>query len=182
MTIKQRKFAKAYAKNGGNGKAAAIVAGYSPTSAKSTASDLLHHNFTVQAALYRLMDRKGLTDSKLLNELSDGIQKANTGFDAAKRVISARVIIRSDDPTVKTKTATARTDDFIEVEDHQAKIGYLRTKHDYLQTGFKLRGYLTPAQEPTGPKSVTIIYGHNVAAQTVVKVTSDLPGSDGPSD
>ena len=163
MTLKQRKFVKAYAKNGGDGQAAAIAAGYSPHSAKSIASDLLTSktNLTVQAALYRLMDRKGLTDTHLLEPIKAGL--------TADKVISARVIIRSDDPTVKLEDATSRTDDFIEVPDHPTRL-------KAAELGFKLKGYLKTDQDQ-GPRSVTLVYGHNVAMQTLIKTTPNASSS-----
>jgi len=132
MTLKQRKLAKGIAA-GMNGKDAAIAAGYAPTSAKSTASDLLNHNLNVQAYLYRLMDRKGLTDSKLLTTLKDGLE--------ANKVISATVILKAGDPTVTERTADAKSVDFIDVPDHP-------TRHKFLETGLKLRGHLQPDTKP----------------------------------
>lgn len=163
MTLKQRKFVKVYAGNGGDGQAAAIAAGYSPKSAKSIASELLNSktNLNVQAALWQLMDKKGLTDTHLLEPIKAGL--------IADKVISARVIVKSDDPTVKLEAAHSRTDDFIEVPDHPTRL-------KAAELGFKLKGYLKPEGD-TGPKSVTLVYGHNVAMQTFVKATlpSDAP-------
>ena len=135
LTLKQRKLAKGIAA-GLNGKAAAIAAGYSPISAKSTACNLLNHNVRVQAYLYRLMDRKGLTDSKLLTTLKEGLE--------ANKVISATVILKAGDPTVTERTADAKAVDFIDVPDHP-------TRHKFLETGLKLRGHLQPEQKPDAP-------------------------------
>ena len=135
LTLKQRKLAKHVAA-GMNGKDAAIAAGYAPTSAKSTASDVLNHNLNVQAYLYRLMDRKGLTDSKLLTTLKDGLE--------ANKVISATVILKAGDPTVTERTADAKSVDFIDVPDHP-------TRHKFLETGLKLRGHLQPDTTPDAP-------------------------------
>ena len=118
------------------GKDAAIAAGYSPRSAKSTASDLLNHNLNVQAALYRLMDKKGLTDTHLLDTLKDGLE--------ANKVISVTVILKAGDPTVTERTADAKSVDFIDVPDHP-------TRHKFLETGLKLRGHLQPEQKPDAP-------------------------------
>ena len=135
LTLKQRKLAKGIAA-GLNGKDAAIAAGYSPHSAKSTASDVLNHNLHVQAYLYRLMDKKGLTDSKLLNTLKEGLE--------ANKVISTTVILKAGDPTVTERTADAKSVDFIDVPDHP-------TRHKFLETGLKLRGHLQPEQKPDAP-------------------------------
>jgi len=135
VTLKQRKLAKHVAA-GMNGKDAAIAAGYSPHSAKSIASDTLNHNVHVQAYLYRLMDKKGLTDSKLLTTLKDGLE--------ANKVISATVILKPGDPTVTERTADAKSVDFIDVPDHP-------TRHKFLETGLKLRGHLQPEQKPDAP-------------------------------
>jgi len=144
MTLKQRKLAKGIAA-GLNGKAAAIAAGYSPISAKSTACDLLNHNVRVQAYLYRLMDRKGLTDSKLLTTLKEGLE--------ANKVISATVILKAGDPTVTERTADAKSVDFIDVPDHP-------TRHKFLETGLKLRGHLHPELPPTGPTQIIMIHNY----------------------
>ena len=120
MTIKQRKLADAYAKNGGNGKAAAIAAGYSRKSAKSIASDLLHHNVNVQAYLYRLMDKRGLTDDRLLTVLDEGL--------SAKKMVGL-LPFKMDGTLPDAKEATV---DYVGVEDHP-------TRHKFLETALRMK-------------------------------------------
>lgn len=80
-----------------------------------------------------------LTNSKgwqeLLSEIPDDLLKQTLleGLQAT-RVISATVMIKSDDPKVKTKTATARDIDFIDVPDHAVR-------HKFLDTAIKLKDH-----------------------------------------
>ena len=63
-------------------------------------------------------------------------QVAREGLEAS-RVISANVIVKSDNPKVKNKNATARDVDFIEVPDHSVR-------HRYWQDLNKILGHLGP--------------------------------------
>ena len=145
LTTPQRKFVKHVAA-GMNGKDAAIAAGYSPKSAKSTASELLHQNLNVQAALWRLMNQKGLTDDRLLDTLDEGLQ--------ANKTISALVILKPGDPSVTERAADAKSTDFIEIPDHA-------TRHKFLETGLKLRGHLQPTDPPpAGPTQIIMIHNY----------------------
>lgn len=72
LTIKQRKFVKAYAKSG-EGKAAAIKAGYSSKTAKYIASELKTKPAVV-SALTRLMDRMGISDKRLLTTYDEALR------------------------------------------------------------------------------------------------------------
>lgn len=163
MTIKQLKFVKAYAKNGGNGQAAAIASGSSPKAAKVYACETLK-KMPVQTYLYRLMDKKGLSDDHLVSNLKDGLD--------ATKIISAVIIQPKGTNAVEPTEASSRTMDFEEVPDWT-------NRHKYLETAFKLKGHLRTTDEPPGPRSVTIVYGHHVAAQTIVKVTPEPPHADG---
>lgn len=143
MTIKQRKLAKGLAK-GLTGKDAAIQAGYREKSAKCIASDYLNDpkHFEFQGYLWKLLDRQGLTDRKLLSPVREALK--------ANRVISARVIIKSDDPSVKLEEATSRTDDFIEVPDHPTRL-------KAAELGLKLRGYLKDTAPSGGPVQQLVV-------------------------
>ena len=114
---------------------AGIAAGYKPKNADRVASLALKRP-QVASYLAKLMDRKGLTDSKLLTTLKEGLE--------ANKVISATVILKAGDPTVTERTADAKAVDFIDVPDHP-------TRHKFLETGLKLRGHLQPDTKPDAP-------------------------------
>lgn len=122
-TIKEKKFVKEYIKSG-NGTEAALNS-YDTTNPK-TAAVIATQNL-IKLNISDLMDKRGLTDDKLLEVLDDGLR--------AMKVISANVInIKSNDPTVMDQKANSMTRDFIDVEDHP-------TRHRYLETALRLKGY-----------------------------------------
>jgi hypothetical protein len=120
MTIKQQRAFKNIMENGGNVTAGMREAGY----AESTINN--PGNLTKSRTWEQLMD-EFLPDSKLMDVNKEGLD--------AVRTISATVIIRSNDPTVKNKQATSRDVDFIDVPD-------FAIRHKYLETALKIKGKL----------------------------------------
>lgn len=73
INVKRRKFIKNYVKTGAK-EQSAILAGYSPKSARSTATELLQ-NPEVQQEITKVLDKAGLTDDKLAENLNIAIDK-----------------------------------------------------------------------------------------------------------
>lgn len=128
LTLKQRKWIKLYIKTGNATEAAMLVYDCKD---RSVAQTIGSENIS-KLAFSDLMEDMGLTDVALLNVGAEGIQ--------AKKVISARVIVKKDRPTSQADgelpIASARTDDFVEVPDYAVR-------HRYWETLLKLKGKLT---------------------------------------
>jgi hypothetical protein len=96
-------------------------AGFSPNTARGKnavkAKELAP---TIQA----LMEKRGLTDDRLLDVLDDGLK--------ANKVISCNVIAINKEGM---KDADSMTKDFVDVEDHP-------TRHKFLDTALKLKKHL----------------------------------------
>lgn len=124
LTIKQNAFVTEFIENGGNGTQAALKTydTVDPRTAAMMASDLL-----TKPNINSALEKMGITDAKLTKVIKSGL--------SAKRTISAQVIVKSDDPKVRNKQATARDIDFIDVPDHAVR-------HKYLETALKLKGHL----------------------------------------
>lgn len=103
--------------NGGIVSAAMKEAGFSDAYAKNP------HKLMETDGWQELMDEY-FPDEELAKKVKEGLE--------ANRVISATVVIKSDDPKVKTKTATARDIDFIDVPDYAIR-------HKYVETALKLK-------------------------------------------
>lgn len=73
LNVKRKKFIKHYVKTG-NKRESAIIAGYSPRSAHSTANELLN-NPEIKGEITRVLDGIGLTDTKLGTDLKTAIDK-----------------------------------------------------------------------------------------------------------
>jgi len=116
-TFKQKMAFRKTLENNGNVSKSMKQAGYGKGSAKNP--KLL----TDSDGWQTLMD-KYFPDEKLAQVEQEGLE--------ANRVISAQVTIKSDDPTVKNKQATARDVDFIDVPDHAVR-------HKFLETALKLK-------------------------------------------
>lgn len=124
-TIKEKKFVKEYIKTGNATEAAMRT--YDVKDRKN--ANALGTETLAKLSISDLMDNKGLTDDKLLDKLDEGL--------LSNRVISANIVVtKSDDPTVKDQKAHTKTQDFIEVPD-------MPTRHRYLETALKLKGYNT---------------------------------------
>lgn len=67
------------------------------------------------------------------------LSAVHIGGLCAMKTISANVMVKSDDPTVRQRNATARDVDFIDVEDWP-------TRWTYLNGAYKLKGKY-PAEE-----------------------------------
>ena len=115
-TIKERKFLKKYLETGN-----ATQSAFETYDVKdlNTASSLGAQTLR-KLSIGELMDKRGLTDDRLLETLEDGLQ--------ATKVISATIIAGNP------KEAGSQTNDFIDVPDHNAR-------HRYLETGLRLKGY-----------------------------------------
>lgn len=159
LSPKQRKFLKEHISGRHNSaKAAAIAAGYSPVSAKDTASKMLRSP-SVGHELERLMNRMGLSDKALLQAFKDALQ--------ANRVISAVV---SDNG--RHQDANGQTCDFIEVPDHAIRI----------KSADRLMDYRHPELNQdanNGPRQVVIVYGHNAALQQAIVEKQEAPEANG---
>lgn len=112
---------------------AMIDAGYAATTANSKCAEKARELApTIQA----LMERRGLTDDRLLDVLDDGLR--------ADKCISCNVIAPGGDGMADAHSATK---DFIDVPDHP-------TRHKFLDTALKLRRHL---DKPDDQQGVTII-------------------------
>jgi phage terminase small subunit len=92
----------------------------------------------VKPTIEELMDKRGLTDDRLLDVLDKGL-------DATKN-ISCNVIINATKDANEQdamRPAHEMTKDFVEVEDYP-------TRHKYLETGLKLRGHLQKTEVSLG--------------------------------
>ena len=118
LSIRQQK-AKREILKGTPARKALRIAGYSPKTADKDSKAVL-----AKLGIAELMEKRGLTDDRLLDVLADGLK--------ANKVISANIINKSGDGMAD---AHSTTKDFIDVEDHH-------TRHKYLETGLKLKGHL----------------------------------------
>lgn len=117
-TLKQKRAMKILSENLGKPIGEAMrEAGYSKETSETP------KNLTGSEAWKNMME-KHFPDDILTKVIEEGLK--------ANRVISAQVIIKSDDPMVKTRQATGRDVDFIDVPDHQ-------TRHKFLETALKLK-------------------------------------------
>lgn len=127
LNIRERKFIKGLM-DGLTPTEAMRQAGYAENTALVKAGEKLEK---VKPTIKDLMDKRGLTDDKLLETLEEGL--------SATKVISAIVIKgKEEDPADERdgmKDAHSLTRDFVDVEDYP-------TRHRYMETGLKLKGYL----------------------------------------
>lgn len=139
MTIKQKKAMKNALDNGGNITAAMRAAGYTEATINNP------RNLTKSKAWLGLLD-KYLPDELLVKTNLEGLE--------ATRTISATVVVKSDDPTIKTKEANGRSMDFIDVPDYA-------TRHKFLETALKVKGKIVNKTDITtdGEMLPTPIYG-----------------------
>jgi hypothetical protein len=136
LTIKQRKFIKYYLELG-NATEAVIKAGYDVKDNES-AAQIGYENLR-KLDYEDFMEAAGITDSLLQQKIVEGLD--------ANRTISANVIVKSNDPKIKTKSATARDIDFIDVPD-------FAIRHKYLETALKLKKRLIDRiQHSTDPEN-----------------------------
>lgn len=88
---------------------------------------------TIQA----LMEKRGLTDDRLLDVLDDGLK--------ANKVISCNIVALDKEGM---KDADSMTKDFIDVEDHP-------TRHKFLDTALKLKGHMKDNEDKN--QQITVI-------------------------
>lgn len=92
LTPKRQRFVKAYLANGGNGKQAAIEAGYSEKSAKSQAWSLLHRDEGVRAALKELADG---VKKHALHDYNVAMMEFEEGMRLAEKTGQAMAYVRA---------------------------------------------------------------------------------------
>jgi len=141
LTIKQRKWLRIYLECGNATEAAMQVYDCKD---RESAANIGWEN--VRKLDYEdFLEEAGITDSLLQKKIIDGLD--------ANRTISANVIVKSDNPKVKTKSATARDIDFIDVPDYAIR-------HKYLETALKLKRRLIERKDITTddkPLSIKLI-------------------------
>lgn len=145
--------------------AAMRTAGYSDYTARSKAVPKVRES-KIAETIQELMDRKGITDERLLDVLEDGLK--------ATKVISAMVIAKSGEGMAD---ANSMTKDFVEVDDYAVR-------HKYMETGLKMKGHLKDVvSNPAGmPTSINIAFMRSDKAPTEILVISKGPnGSNGAS-
>ena len=149
LTLKQRKWLKLYLEIGNATEAAMQVYDCKD---RDSAKSMGWENLT-KLDFAELMEESGLTDDLLQQKIMEGL--------VSNRVISAQVIVKSTDPKVRDKTATARDVDFIDVPD-------MAIRHKYLETALKLKKRLIDRVDLTtkGKEIPTPIYGSR-AIETV---------------
>ena len=130
---------------------AAKKAGYSPKSYRSSAMQNTQ-NYTY--AFRQAFSILGLGLPEISEKMKEGCE--------ATRTISASVIVKSDDPTVRDQKANGLTVDFIDVPD-------FLTRHKYLDSTVKLQGLYAPDKhelsgEGGGPIPISgkVLYVSNI--------------------
>jgi hypothetical protein len=136
LSIKQRKFWKAYSKTG-NLAEGARAAGSKAKDSHSLSQVGYQMLKSIELSIDELLELKGLSDNKLLKVLEDGLN--------ATKVISCNVMMKghSDEGGDKMKDADSMTKDFIDVDDYP-------TRHKYLETALKLKGHMKDKVELGG--------------------------------
>lgn len=140
-TTKQKLAIQKVVENHGNISAAMREVGYTEQTAKNPS------NLTTSKAWAELMD-KYLPDEKLINKIDQGLE--------ATKTISATVVVKSDDPTVKDKQANSRTMDFIDVPDYA-------TQHKFLETALKIKNkfpdkFAVGIESTDGENTVRVVF------------------------
>jgi hypothetical protein len=143
LTFKQRKWLRIYLECGNATEAATQVYNCKD---RESAANIGWEN--VRKLDYTdFMEEAGITDRLLQQKILEGLD--------ANRTISAQVIVKSNDPKVKTKSATARDVDFIDVPD-------FAIRHKYLETALKLKkrldNKLNLPLEDGSVQSVTVVF------------------------
>ena len=122
LSLKKRKFLKAYFETG-NLAEAARRAGSKAKSAHSLSQVGYALLKSVDIYMKEFLDLNGLSDIKLIQVLADGL-------NATKR-IPCNVIAKGGKGMKDVDSTTKKV---VTIEDH-------RTRHKYLETAFKLKGY-----------------------------------------
>ena len=130
LTPRERKLIQGVAA-GKSIKASAIEAGYSPKTGRESGSRALR-NVTVRTALDKLMDKVGLSDSKVLQAHADLI--------AANKTVSV-IPVKGE---TEGRGATSSSVEFVDVPDWQARAKGIDMAH-------KIRGRYIERKEITGP-------------------------------
>lgn len=121
LTLKQKKFVKAYFETG-NATEAARQAGYSPKRARQAGSENVAKRDLSQEAMAEILDKAGLTDEAIAHKLSEGADAKETKFFARDGLV------------IETRDVAA-----------------WGVRHSYLETALKAKGYLRNRVEVTGP-------------------------------
>lgn len=139
LTFKQRKWISAYIETGNATEAAVQV--YNCKDRDSAA--VIGHENLRKLNYSDFMEVAGITDHLLQQKIMEGLDSTRT--------ISANVTVKSDDPKVKTKQATARDVDFIDVPDYAVR-------HKYLETALKLKKRMNDKEDP-GATVTNVVVG-----------------------
>ena len=131
LSIKQRKFWKAYLETG-NLAEGARAAGSKAKDSHSLSQCGYQILKSIEVSIDELLELKGLSDNKLLQVLEDGLN--------ATKVISCNVIAKDGEGM---KDADSATKDFVDVDDYP-------TRHKYLETALKLKGHMKDKVELGG--------------------------------
>lgn len=138
LTLKQRKWLDIYLQTGNATEAAMKVYNVKD---RNGASQIGWENLR-KLDYTAFMEASGITDHLLQQKIMEGLE--------SKRTISATVVIKSDDPKVKTKQANARDVDFIDVPDYAIR-------HKYLETALKLKKRMNDKAEDPQPTNNIVI-------------------------
>ncbi len=161
MTLRQEATIKDIMENTGKPVSKAMLDnGYAPATAKNP------QQLTESKAWQELMN-KHFSDERIASKIDEGLE--------ATRTISATVMVKSNDPTVKSKQANARDVDFIDVPDYAVR-------HKYVETSLKLKGRLKDKEEPTELPNMVVfnIYGDvqpNRPIQSATETINSAPDS-----
>ena len=139
--LQERSFLKFYLELGELGLAYRSV---KPKTKEHSAEQLgskLYKRLLNEVEFKGLFEKLGFTDLHLAKGFVEG---AN-----AMRTISAMVIVKSDDPKIRTKQANARDVDFIDVPDYA-------TRHKYLESIAKIKKVLADVEN--GNSQLTLIF------------------------
>lgn len=156
LTLKERKFIKAYIETGNKSKAAQM-AGYKNI---MSAWDVLE-NPRVQAAIEMMMDKKGLSDGELLDGIAEGTK--------ANKVISANIYYKNPQdpnaPVEDMKESDGVTKDFIEVPDWG-------NRHKFLETALELRRRLDKIVDPS--QGQLVVNGNVTFVQAMIQRSKEF--------
>jgi hypothetical protein len=120
VSLREMNFVKGLV-TGKSQKQAMRDAGYKESTVQSKASAKVKQ---LAPIIQALMEKRGLTDDRLLDVLDDGLK--------ANKVISCNIIVTNKEGM---GDADSVTKDFIEVEDHP-------TRHKFLDTALKLKRHM----------------------------------------
>lgn len=152
LTLKQRKWLALYLELGNASEAAMQVYNVKD---RESAAQIGYENLR-KLDYEDFLEAAGITDHLLQKKILEGLE--------SNRTISATVQIKSNDPAVKNKQATARDIDFIDVPDFQVR-------HKYLETALKLKKRLIERKDLTSG-------GKPLNFQPIADIPNGIPKND----